>query len=150
MRDAWATHPHLEGSVTEKMLEHHDLYRRLGRELVEAAGATPPADDVAERVAYLVKELHLHSAVEDGKIFPIVEGVLGGPLTVSRDEHTALEAATVALEAAVGGDPATLRTEVAHLVEAMEAHLDAEEDAVCPTLLSLTAEETWARFHAGG
>ncbi len=148
MRREWDSHPNYAGSIVQLLLEHHDNYRQFAERLRVLSVGAPRSQETVSVLQRLAGMLNAHSAAENHKIFPVVEGVIGQPMSDERGEHDALHASLGAIERGFAAGDGPARNAIVTFVDLLQQHLDAEEKVVVPALLSLTAAEQWRRFHA--
>ena len=151
-REEWTSHPRFRTQAL--LLGSHSNFRRLSRYLIEKASIEEfvGLHSLFDR---WIAAMRSHEAYEERKLYPYLEYRWGVSLSEARDGHDALHSrADEVVEAfrslsRPAGSRASTELPEDNLVlsaleahdEALDAHLDVEEDAVIPLLLALPPEE---------
>ena len=151
-REEWTSHPRFRTQAL--LLGSHSNFRRVSRYLIERASIEEfvGLHSLFDR---WIAAMRSHEAYEERKLYPYLEYRWGVSLSEARDGHDALHSrADEVVEAFRSlSRPADSRASIEpskdNLVlsaleahdEALDAHLDVEEDAVIPLLLALSPEE---------
>ncbi|MGV9771987.1 hemerythrin domain-containing protein [Streptosporangium sp. NPDC003464] len=127
----------------DELVKLHDGFRRDLAELRRTSRSAPsPGPTLREHCLTFCEALHAHHTGEDDVLFPHLGGThpeLADTLARLREEHQTVGRMLARIRALVDtGDPAMIEAELDRLTQAVEAHLDYEEEQLVPLLNQLT------------
>ena len=151
-RPDWTSHPHWPEQVL--LLGSHENFRRISAYLITAAEDEPSGERgrssltaIASLYLRWITGMRSHEAYEERKLYPYLARRWGTDFAGAKAGHAALHTAHAAVveaiaEAAEQGEitPALVAALRAH-DQALDAHLELEEELVIPGLLALSPAE---------
>lgn len=156
-RSQWSSHRNYPDQLL--LLGSHRNFRSISQRLIEAADEGVDARRIAWVFERWLMGMHSHEGYEERKLYPYLEARHGAALAHLREGHAQLRAAQVRVWAALGRSLG-LEVEGEGVVEPeetvegetlaaalrvhdgiLDAHLEAEEDAVIPLLLEMEGAE---------
>jgi hemerythrin-like domain-containing protein len=143
-RDEWNSHPNWPDQTL--LLRSHDGFRRISRQLVEAARSRANNSEDVASLRYVFRHwksaMKSHERYEEMKLYPYLEARYGVTLGQLEEQHQQLGRLEHDVYAAWdAGDGQALAAALKAHDETLIAHLAQEEEAVIPLLLSLTRQE---------
>jgi len=153
-RSEWSSHPNYPSQAL--LLGSHDNFRRVSELLVResmkawsVAPQAPPQAPLRQLFDRWKRAMKGHEAYEEGKLYPYLEARFGVDLTSLRADHRELSTAEGKVRDAFdAGDALAFAHALRAHDEILDTHLDEEEDAVIPLLLSLEPGE-FRRYYNG-
>ena len=148
-RPDWTSHPHWPEQVL--LLGSHENFRRISAYLITAAGGGEGKRSNLTAIASLylrwITGMRSHESYEEHKLYPYLARRWGTDFAGAEAGHVALHTAHAAVveaiaEAAEQGEitPALVAALRAH-DQALDVHLELEEELVIPGLLALSPAE---------
>ena len=146
-RDQWAEHPNYPEQVL--LLGSHENFRKVSQYLIEEATRADEVRGIASLFRRWISAMRSHEGYEEHKLYPFLQRRFGVSCEDATAGHEELHAVGDEVEAALTDAEqeldlrrrAVLLNALERHDEALDRHLDLEENLVIPLLLELKRSE---------